>query len=84
MRSLVSDRLDVLVLNAGVGKAEPIADYTVQNLDNFYATNVRAAIRLGVPVPAQWMRTQRYGVLSQNPKETRKRSGRRPEMFFAS
>lgn len=72
------------MLNAGVGNAAAIADYTVQDLDNLYAANVGAAIRLGVPVPAEWMRTRRYGVLSQNPYETRKRSRRRPEMFFAS
>ena len=41
VRSLVGDRLDVLVLNAGVSKAARIADYTVDDFDNLYATNLR-------------------------------------------
>jgi NAD(P)-dependent dehydrogenase (short-subunit alcohol dehydrogenase family) len=41
VRSIVGDRLDVLVLNAGVSKAAPIADYKVEDLDNLFATNVR-------------------------------------------
>ena len=39
--SIVGDRLDVLVLNAGIGKVAPIADYTVEDFDNLFATNVR-------------------------------------------
>ena len=42
VRSLVGDRLDVLVLNAGVSKAARIADYTVEDFDNLFATNVRS------------------------------------------
>jgi 3-oxoacyl-[acyl-carrier protein] reductase len=42
MRSIVSDRLDVLVLNAGISKAARIADYTVEDFDNLFATNVRS------------------------------------------
>lgn len=42
VRSIVGNRLDVLVLNAGVSKAAPIADYTVGDFDNLYATNVRS------------------------------------------
>src|SRR6202023_566108 len=34
VRSLVGDRLDVLVLNAGISKAARIADYTVEDFDN--------------------------------------------------
>jgi 3-oxoacyl-[acyl-carrier protein] reductase len=41
VRSIVGDRLDVLVLNAGVSKAALIADYTVEDFDNLFATNVR-------------------------------------------
>lgn len=41
VRSSVGDRLDVLVLNAGVSKAATIADYKAEDLDNLFATNVR-------------------------------------------
>ncbi|MGB0122279.1 MAG: SDR family oxidoreductase, partial [Silvibacterium sp.] len=41
VRSLAGDRLDVLVLNAGISKAALIADYTVEDFDNLFATNVR-------------------------------------------
>jgi NAD(P)-dependent dehydrogenase (short-subunit alcohol dehydrogenase family) len=41
VRSNVSDRLDVLVLNAGITKAARIADYTIDDFDNLFATNVR-------------------------------------------
>jgi 3-oxoacyl-[acyl-carrier protein] reductase len=40
--SIVGDRLDVLVLNAGISKAACIADYTVEDFDNLFATNVRS------------------------------------------
>jgi 3-oxoacyl-[acyl-carrier protein] reductase len=39
--SIVGDRLDVLVSNAGISKSALIADYTVEDFDNLYATNVR-------------------------------------------
>jgi 3-oxoacyl-[acyl-carrier protein] reductase len=39
---LVGNRLDVLVLNAGITKAERIADYTVEDFDNLFAINVRS------------------------------------------
>ena len=42
VRSIVGDRLDVLVLNAGISKAALIADYTVEDFDNLFATNVRS------------------------------------------
>ena len=35
-------KLDVLVLNAGISKAARIADYTVEDFDNLFATNVRS------------------------------------------
>src|ERR1700730_6147387 len=41
VRSIVGDRLDVLVLNAGISKAALIADYTVKDFDSLFATNVR-------------------------------------------
>jgi 3-oxoacyl-[acyl-carrier protein] reductase len=46
VRSIVGDRLDVLVLNAGVSKAARIPDYTVEDLDNLFATNVRGPFLL--------------------------------------
>ncbi|HEY3971948.1 MAG TPA: SDR family oxidoreductase [Candidatus Sulfotelmatobacter sp.] len=41
VRSLIGERLDVLVLNAGITKAATIKDYTVEDFDNLFATNVR-------------------------------------------
>jgi 3-oxoacyl-[acyl-carrier protein] reductase len=41
VRSIVGSRLDVLVLNAGITKSARIADYTIEDLDNLFATNVR-------------------------------------------
>jgi NAD(P)-dependent dehydrogenase (short-subunit alcohol dehydrogenase family) len=41
VHSIVGDRLDVLVLNAGISKAAFIADYTVEDFDSLFATNVR-------------------------------------------
>jgi 3-oxoacyl-[acyl-carrier protein] reductase len=40
--SIVRDRLDVLVLNAGISKSARIADYTVEDFDNLFVTNVRS------------------------------------------
>jgi len=41
VRSVVGDRLDVLVLNAGISKSARIADHTVEDFDNLFSTNVR-------------------------------------------
>jgi len=41
VRTIVHDRLDVLVLNAGISKLAHIADYTMEDFDNLFATNVR-------------------------------------------
>jgi 3-oxoacyl-[acyl-carrier protein] reductase len=41
VRAVVGNRLDILVLNAGVSKAAPIADHTVEDFDNLFAINVR-------------------------------------------
>src|ERR1700724_1343427 len=42
VRSMVGDRLDVVVLNAGISKAARIADYTVEDFDSLFDTNVRS------------------------------------------
>jgi len=41
VRSIVGDRLDVLVRNAGISKAARIADHTIEDFDDLFATNVR-------------------------------------------
>jgi NAD(P)-dependent dehydrogenase (short-subunit alcohol dehydrogenase family) len=41
VRSIVGDRLDVLVLNAGISKSARIADYSLEDFDSLFATNVR-------------------------------------------
>ena len=41
VRSIVGERLDVLVSNAGISKAATIKDHTVEDFDNLFATNVR-------------------------------------------
>ena len=46
VRSIVGDRLDVVVLNAGISKAVRIADYTVEDFDSLFATNVRGPFLL--------------------------------------
>ena len=39
---IVGERLDLLVLNAGISKAATIKDHTVEDFDNLFATNVRS------------------------------------------
>src|ERR1700756_4980789 len=41
VRSIAGGRLDVLVLNAGISESARIADYTIEDFDNLFATNVR-------------------------------------------
>lgn len=41
-RLIVGDRLDVLVCNAGISKAARVADYTIEDFDALFATNVRS------------------------------------------
>jgi 3-oxoacyl-[acyl-carrier protein] reductase len=41
VRSIAGERLDVLVLNAGISKSARIADYTVEDFDKLFSTNVR-------------------------------------------
>ncbi len=42
VRTLAGDKLDIFVANAGISKAAPIADHTVADFDNLFATNVRS------------------------------------------
>jgi 3-oxoacyl-[acyl-carrier protein] reductase len=42
VRDILVEKLDILVANAGVSKAAPIEDHTVEDFDNLFATNVRA------------------------------------------
>src|SRR5258707_5717158 len=42
VRSIVGERLDVLVSNAGISKAATIQDHTVEDFDSLFATNVRS------------------------------------------
>jgi 3-oxoacyl-[acyl-carrier protein] reductase len=42
VRSIVGERLDVLVSNAGVSKSATIKDHTMEDFDNLFATNVRS------------------------------------------
>jgi len=42
VRSIVGERLDVFVSNAGISKAATIKDHTVEDFDNLFATNVRS------------------------------------------
>ena len=42
VRSMVGERLDILVVNAGISKAARIEDHTVKDFDDLFATNVRA------------------------------------------
>ena len=41
-RTIVGDRLDILVANAGISKAAAIEETTVQDFDTLFAVNVRA------------------------------------------
>src|SRR4030081_401077 len=42
VRSIVGERLDVLVSNAGISKSATIKDHTVEDFDNLFATIVRS------------------------------------------
>jgi 3-oxoacyl-[acyl-carrier protein] reductase len=41
VRTIVGNRLDVLVLNAGISKSARTVDYTTEDFDSLFATNVR-------------------------------------------
>jgi 3-oxoacyl-[acyl-carrier protein] reductase len=41
VRSIVGERLDVLISNAGISKAATIKDHTLEDFDSLFATNVR-------------------------------------------
>jgi 3-oxoacyl-[acyl-carrier protein] reductase len=42
VRSIVGDRLDILVANAGVSKSATIKDHTIGDFDTLFSTNVRS------------------------------------------
>src|SRR4030081_2329145 len=42
VRSIIGERLDVFVSNAGISKVETIKDHTAEDFDNLFATNVRS------------------------------------------
>jgi 3-oxoacyl-[acyl-carrier protein] reductase len=42
VRGIAGDRLDVFVSNAGISKAGPMEDHTIEEFDNLFATNVRS------------------------------------------
>ena len=42
VRSIVGDRLDILVANAGVSKSATIKDHAIEDFDNLFSTNVRS------------------------------------------
>jgi 3-oxoacyl-[acyl-carrier protein] reductase len=42
VRSMVGERLDVLVCNAGITKSATFQDHTVEDFDSLFATNVRS------------------------------------------
>jgi 3-oxoacyl-[acyl-carrier protein] reductase len=42
VRNIADGKLDILVANAGISKAAPIEQHTVEDFDNLFATNVRA------------------------------------------
>src|SRR6202171_6331152 len=42
VRSIVGERLDVLVSNAGISKSATFKDHTMEDFDNLFATNVRS------------------------------------------
>ena len=42
VRTIVGDRLDILVANAGISKSATIEDTMVEDFDNLFAVNVRA------------------------------------------
>jgi 3-oxoacyl-[acyl-carrier protein] reductase len=41
VRTIVGERLDVLVSNAGISKAATVKDHTLEDFDSLFATNVR-------------------------------------------
>jgi 3-oxoacyl-[acyl-carrier protein] reductase len=51
VRSRVGNRLNQLVLNAGISKAARLADYTVEDFDSLSATNVRSPFFLVQQLP---------------------------------
>jgi 3-oxoacyl-[acyl-carrier protein] reductase len=52
VRSIAGDRLDVLVLNAGISKSARIADYTVEDFDNIFFNQRSGSVLPGAAIPA--------------------------------
>ncbi|HZC34524.1 MAG TPA: SDR family oxidoreductase [Chthoniobacterales bacterium] len=42
VRAIIGENLDILIANAGISKAAPIEDHTVEDFDRLFATNVRS------------------------------------------
>lgn len=42
IRKLAVDHIDALVLNAGINRALPLSDYSIEDFDSLFATNVRS------------------------------------------
>jgi 3-oxoacyl-[acyl-carrier protein] reductase len=42
VRAIAGEHLDIFVSNAGISKAGPMEDHTVEEFDNLFATNVRS------------------------------------------
>jgi 3-oxoacyl-[acyl-carrier protein] reductase len=42
VREIVGERLDIVIANAGISKAAPLEETTIQDFDNLFAVNVRA------------------------------------------
>jgi NAD(P)-dependent dehydrogenase (short-subunit alcohol dehydrogenase family) len=42
VREITSDKLGILVANAGIAKVAPIEEHTMEDFNNLFATNVRA------------------------------------------
>jgi 3-oxoacyl-[acyl-carrier protein] reductase len=65
-RSIIGDRLDILVANAGISKAATIEETTVEDFDKLFAVNVRARTtfntahtsRLGATACSIWLRAR--------------------------
>ena len=85
VHAIVGDRLDILVLNAGVSKAARIADYKPEDLDTLFATNVRGPFFLVqqlLPVPRRRLQHRRHHLHRCRPchRQTRHRQPISPRL----
>jgi NAD(P)-dependent dehydrogenase (short-subunit alcohol dehydrogenase family) len=53
VRSIVRERLDVIVSNAGISKAATIKDHTVEDFDNLFCTECAQPVFPGAATPAR-------------------------------